>query len=85
VLIIVVLALAITVGATGSGNKENCRAAVTAKYPDGRVSLMPDSNYKFIIVLPNGTVRLAKTLNLTNTEISSDEELVTVAPKTLEK
>jgi hypothetical protein len=61
------------------GDKVKCLQTVTNTYPNDSVYLVPGSSFKFIVVKKNGEVLLVKTMNLSNTDITSTDPLVKVS------
>jgi hypothetical protein len=80
VMIILSVVAMMVIAASGSGNdKVKCLQTVTAAYPNDSVYLVPDKSYSFIVVKKNGEVLLVKTMNLSNTDITSTDPLVKVS------
>ena len=52
-------------------NGTECFNSVREKYPNSTIINVPDSNYTFI-VKDNNYIRYVKTMNMTNTNITSD-------------
>lgn len=71
----------VSINAPGS-NKVKCLQTVTNTYPNDSVYLVPDKSYYFIVVKTNGEVLLVKTMNLSNTDITSADPLVKVSVAT---
>lgn len=77
VTLIIVLLFSLIASAFAPGNnKVKCLQTVTSTYPDDSVYLVPDKSYQFIVVKKNGEVLLVKTMNLSDTAITSTEPLV---------
>jgi len=49
-----------------------CRASVMAKYPNSDVAPIPNSNFKFIVRLPSGEIRVVYTMSVSSPKITRD-------------
>ena len=76
VLLLGALAILFTTSTSPGFDKVKCLQTVTSTYPDDSVYLVPDKSYQFIVVKKNGEVLLVKTMNLSDTAITSTEPLV---------
>ena len=74
--LIAFIALMVVAACSPGNDKVKCLQTVTNTYPNDSVYLVPDKGYYFIIVKKNGEVLLVKTMNLTDTAITSTEPLV---------
>lgn len=74
-LVLCLAGLVLSISAPGS-DKVKCLQTVTSTYPEDSVYLVPDKSYSFIVVKKNGEVLLVKTMNLSDTAITSTQPLV---------
>lgn len=51
---------------------DKCLRNVQAAYPNSDIIVNPDNAYTFIVKSSDGSIHLIKTMNITNTNISSD-------------
>lgn len=81
ILIVVMVAIIASINTPGT-DKVKCLQTVTSTYPNDSVYLVTDKSYNFIVVKKNGEVLLVKTMNLSNTAITSADPLVKVSVAT---
>lgn len=62
--IIAIMSLVILTGCGDGWSTAECYQAVQKKYPDSQVSTMPKHDYAFLVLKPDGTVLIAKTMSL---------------------
>jgi hypothetical protein len=64
-------------------DKVGCYLSVQNEYPNSKVMRLPGSDYRFLVQKPNGEVRFIKTLNMSNTKITEDNQFFPPVNETL--
>jgi len=68
------LAVVLLTGCAGH-NSAACFQVVMDAYPDSKVKVLPGFKFRFLVKRPNGDIIFVKTMNNTNTDITSAEVL----------